>query len=288
MTWPAVLGVDGCRGGWVGVRLGGPVPTAYVAPTIGELVAGGRPGLECVGIDMPIGLPDDGPPSGRGLVRVLLGRRRSTVFSTLVREAYAAPSYAEGQLVQRRGHRHGLQPAVVGTAPQDPRGRRLGAGPSPRARRRGAPRDVLRGAAGRAGAPRARRPPRASGRGVRRCGTPASSHRSDRAAVSGRTTCSTRASSRGRRPGWRAVRRGRTRRCPRRSPTGGRPPSGRDARGPGAVRTRRRGAPAPRPRGRRPGSRRGARSGGPPRRGCRTRRAGPGSRPPGCHRPAGT
>ncbi len=60
------------------------------------------PGLACVGIDMPIGLPDDGPRAAEGVVRGLLGRRRSTVFSTLVRAAYTAPSYAEGQVVQRR------------------------------------------------------------------------------------------------------------------------------------------------------------------------------------------
>ena len=71
MTWPTVLGVDGCRGGWVGVRLGDPVPTAYVAPTIAGLVDAAGPGLECVGIDMPIGLPDDGPRAAEGLVRGL-------------------------------------------------------------------------------------------------------------------------------------------------------------------------------------------------------------------------
>lgn len=102
MTWPAVLGVDGCRGGWVGVLLGEGAPEALVAPTIGALVEAAGPDVECVGIDMPIGLPDDGPRAAEGVVRALLGRRRSTVFSTLVRAAYLAPSYAEGQVVQRR------------------------------------------------------------------------------------------------------------------------------------------------------------------------------------------
>lgn len=102
MTWPAVLGVDGCRGGWVGVRLGDGSPVALGAPSIGELVDAAGPGLACVGVDMPIGLPDAGPRAAEGVVRALLGRRRSTVFSTLVRAAYTAPSYAEGQHVQRR------------------------------------------------------------------------------------------------------------------------------------------------------------------------------------------
>lgn len=102
MTRPAVLGVDGCRGGWVGVRLGDGPTAALVAPTVPELVHAAGPGLECVGIDMPIGLPDDGRRAAEGLVRGLLGRRRSTVFTTLVRAAYDAPSYAEGQVVQRR------------------------------------------------------------------------------------------------------------------------------------------------------------------------------------------
>ena len=58
-----VLGVDACRAGWVGAVLepGAPRPRVVVAPTITELVSMVREslGIVVVGIDIPIGLPDN-------------------------------------------------------------------------------------------------------------------------------------------------------------------------------------------------------------------------------------
>ncbi|MGA8247687.1 MAG: DUF429 domain-containing protein, partial [Nocardioides sp.] len=67
-----VLGVDGCRAGWVGVVLDGGGATALVAVTVADLVTAARlahPALSTVGIDIPIGLPDDAPRRADVLAR---------------------------------------------------------------------------------------------------------------------------------------------------------------------------------------------------------------------------
>lgn len=101
MTSPEVLGVDGCPGGWIGVRLGTEPPQAYVAESIADLLSFAAPPVQCLAIDMPIGLPDHGPRAAEGEVRRELPGRTSSVFSTLVRPAYAADSYEAGQVIQR-------------------------------------------------------------------------------------------------------------------------------------------------------------------------------------------
>jgi len=77
-----VAGIDGCRGGWLMVRLTpGSGRTDFV---IFERWAD-LPDAGMIAVDMPIGLPDGG---GRGcdrLARKLLGKRRSSVFLGLRR-----------------------------------------------------------------------------------------------------------------------------------------------------------------------------------------------------------
>lgn len=101
MGHPEVVGVDGCRGGWIGVRLGAGPPQAYVAESIAELLAFAAGSVQCLAIDMPIGLPDRGRRAAEGEVRKALPGRTSSVFSTLVRPAYTADSYEAGQEIQR-------------------------------------------------------------------------------------------------------------------------------------------------------------------------------------------
>ena len=62
---PAVLGVDACPGGWVGIRLAPGSHAArqseaegFFAPTLDELAEAVGP-VAVVGIDIPLGLPDD-------------------------------------------------------------------------------------------------------------------------------------------------------------------------------------------------------------------------------------
>ncbi|OFE17775.1 hypothetical protein BA895_14625 [Humibacillus sp. DSM 29435] len=104
MTVP-VLGVDGCRGGWVGAVLepGAPRPRVAVARTIAELVETVRTwlGVEVVGIDIPIGLPDNTLRQADGLARKALPGKASSVFSTLTRAAYSASDRAAADTVNR-------------------------------------------------------------------------------------------------------------------------------------------------------------------------------------------
>jgi predicted RNase H-like nuclease len=91
----AVLGVDACKAGWVGIRLDDKAsPTAFCAPTIGDLVDAAGP-VDVLGIDIPIGLPTDSPRQADLLARAAVGPRRSSVFMTPPRAVLEAASHAE-------------------------------------------------------------------------------------------------------------------------------------------------------------------------------------------------
>jgi len=77
---PAVLGVDGARGGWVGVRLGDAL-TCLFDVTLAALVEAAAP-VALVAVDMPIALVVDGTRSAEDEVRHLLGPRRSSLFQS--------------------------------------------------------------------------------------------------------------------------------------------------------------------------------------------------------------
>jgi predicted RNase H-like nuclease/ADP-ribose pyrophosphatase YjhB (NUDIX family) len=96
----AVLGVDACPGGWVGVVLD-PArrATVFVDATIGglvDLVRESTP-VAVVAIDIPIGLPDTGGRRADAEARTVLVGKSSSVFSTPVRAALEAPSYEAGR-----------------------------------------------------------------------------------------------------------------------------------------------------------------------------------------------
>ncbi|MGG5259858.1 DUF429 domain-containing protein [Phycicoccus avicenniae] len=100
-----VLGVDGCRAGWVGALLepGAPRPRIVVAATIGELVEAVRESADVrvVGIDIPIGLPDSTTRQADALARRALPGKASSVFTTLTRAAYGAADRAAADAVNR-------------------------------------------------------------------------------------------------------------------------------------------------------------------------------------------
>jgi len=95
-----VLGVDACTSGWVGVLLSPDRPAAVLAATtIAALVELARESSDVavVAIDIPIGLPDDGIRAADTLARRALPGKGSSVFTTLTRSAYEAPTYAEAR-----------------------------------------------------------------------------------------------------------------------------------------------------------------------------------------------
>jgi len=96
---PVLVGVDGCRAGWIAVasRPGETRPEARIFPRFADLVSGfGADAI--IAVDMPIGLPDRIGGSGRGpeqAIRPHLGARRSSVFSIPARAAVEAETYQE-------------------------------------------------------------------------------------------------------------------------------------------------------------------------------------------------
>ena len=98
-----VLGVDGCRDGWVGVVPDAAAPRAYVGVDLTTLLARAEADgpVVRVAIDVPVGLADAGWRDADLLAASLLGRRRASVFRTPVRAALTATDHATGVAVSR-------------------------------------------------------------------------------------------------------------------------------------------------------------------------------------------
>ncbi|MGY1637595.1 DUF429 domain-containing protein [Geodermatophilus sp. SYSU D00742] len=91
----AVLGVDGWRGRWAGALLDGRAVRLLVLDDVPAVLA--VPGVEVVGIDMPIGLSDDGVRACDVAARAALGRAGSSVFPAPVRAVLRARDYADAR-----------------------------------------------------------------------------------------------------------------------------------------------------------------------------------------------
>ncbi len=112
---PRVLGVDGCRAGWVGIDPGPPV-RAYLGTDVAELMTAAEVDgpVAVVGIDMPIGLPDHGVRQADRLAAADLGARRSSIFLTPVRAALKAPTHAAAVLANRAATGSGVSIQAYG------------------------------------------------------------------------------------------------------------------------------------------------------------------------------
>lgn len=99
---PNALGVDGARGGWLCVvarREGAAIATdVELVASLADVVA--RAGAAPIGVDVPIGLPDETGlrPADRA-ARLALGPRRASVFAVPARYLLGAPDYAEARAV---------------------------------------------------------------------------------------------------------------------------------------------------------------------------------------------
>ena len=113
MSDAVVVGVDGCRAGWIAVRvdLGGSTWRAGVHPTCADLLAA-YPEAAAIGIDIPIGLPWDGARACDRAARARLGPRRSSVFNPPTRRLLAllgpAPTYRDANALAWRELGHGI------------------------------------------------------------------------------------------------------------------------------------------------------------------------------------
>ncbi len=96
-----MVGVDGCRAGWVvavaEVTAAGPVVRSVgVEPVLAPLAARvDRGEVRVVALDMPVGLSTDGPRDADRAARAALGPRRSSVFPAPVRAVLDAVDHAD-------------------------------------------------------------------------------------------------------------------------------------------------------------------------------------------------
>jgi len=100
-----VLGVDGCRQGWVAVALvDGSFAEAQAAAHFAELV---DDPAAVIGVDIPLG--STGPHRAADAeARALLGPRRGSVFLPPPRDVLEAPDHATANAACRVRHGHGV------------------------------------------------------------------------------------------------------------------------------------------------------------------------------------
>lgn len=88
-----VLGIDGCRTGWLGIVVDDGRCEAVSAPRVAQLISDA--GLvEGIGIDIPIGLLERGLRTADAAARARIGRLGRSVFSTPARPALRAEPFA--------------------------------------------------------------------------------------------------------------------------------------------------------------------------------------------------
>lgn len=90
----AVLGVDACKGGWVGVVIKDEQVGAVFAASIGGLAAEAGP-VDGIAIDIPIGLLEEGIRMADVRAKLLVGPMYNSVFLTPIRAALCAATHAE-------------------------------------------------------------------------------------------------------------------------------------------------------------------------------------------------
>lgn len=113
-TRPHVLGVDGSKGGWVGVAWNGaaarPLFASHLAALCDEAEALTGAGMFVVAVDTPIGLSGAGHRAGDDEVRALIGARRSSLFTAPARGllTFEDDQYAAANAWSKEHLGHGL------------------------------------------------------------------------------------------------------------------------------------------------------------------------------------
>ena len=87
-----IIGVDGCRGGWIAATLDDGEFAWRFETHLAVLLT---PTPRRIFIDMPLGLSETGPRACERLARSRLRLRKSSVFPVPIRDAIYAPSYAD-------------------------------------------------------------------------------------------------------------------------------------------------------------------------------------------------
>jgi predicted RNase H-like nuclease len=94
-----VVGLDACRGKWLAVVLdNGRFAEAHPASDAGQLAAA-WPDAAAIGVDIPIGLPEEPMREADRAARTFVGERRSSVFATFPSCVLQAATYHEAKSV---------------------------------------------------------------------------------------------------------------------------------------------------------------------------------------------
>lgn len=86
------MGVDGCPKGWMAVVLRDGVASGHFVARIEDLTTA-LSDVECVGVDIPIGLAEDRHRAADRAAKRILGRRASTIFLVPSREVLRLEPY---------------------------------------------------------------------------------------------------------------------------------------------------------------------------------------------------
>jgi len=97
-----VVGVDGCRGGWVAVAYDAEAGTLSprVHPYFAEVLSA-YPDAACIGVDIPIGLSEDEPRCCDRAARKVLGKKGPSVFPAPDLRVVTAPTYEKALALSR-------------------------------------------------------------------------------------------------------------------------------------------------------------------------------------------
>jgi predicted RNase H-like nuclease len=94
-----VAGIDACRGGWVTIVLDdGRFADSLFGSSFAQLLDSLKH-AGAVGVDIPIGIPTQGPRAADVAARAFVGPRRGSVFPTPPRAVLLAATYAEARQV---------------------------------------------------------------------------------------------------------------------------------------------------------------------------------------------
>jgi predicted RNase H-like nuclease len=114
-----VVGVDGCRGGWLSAEWDTDTATftCAVYATFAELLRATQD-AERIGVDIPIGLPQRGARSCDQLARRVLGPRKASVFPAPSRQLLGVHDYATALATSRARAESGLSLQAFGLLPK--------------------------------------------------------------------------------------------------------------------------------------------------------------------------
>jgi predicted RNase H-like nuclease len=98
-----IVGMDGCKGGWIVAMLATPIskPDCFRVDSLPRLLTS-HPALQCVAIDVPIGLAEKGCRACDEAARRQLGPRRNSVFTAPIRPVLGAASQADASRLRRQ------------------------------------------------------------------------------------------------------------------------------------------------------------------------------------------